>query len=136
MDVAPYTIHVWNSYYIIILLHTPIHDPSGTASSDCRPSQTPLAPPRIHGRFEGSPSWQSQMADRVWVIHMDRLDQRRTCSLLSGVFATDLLFTAQFREEFRRELDAINGSGIPTRRPNGMNRSLGGPYRTGRMVYI
>ena len=36
----------------------PRHDLSGTARTDCRPRQTPLAPPP--GRFEGSPDWQSQ----------------------------------------------------------------------------
>lgn len=42
--------------------------------------------------------------------------------IVPGVFATDHLFTEKFREDFLRELESINASGIPTRRPNGMNR--------------
>ena len=42
--------------------------------------------------------------------------------VVPGVFATDSLFTDRFRSEFLDELDSINASGIPTRRPNGMNR--------------
>ena len=42
--------------------------------------------------------------------------------VVPGVFATDSLFSDRFRSEFLDELDSINASGIPTRRPNGMNR--------------
>eukprot|EP00434_Breviolum_minutum_P027964 symbB.v1.2.024742.t2/scaffold2365.1/size83366/10 len=42
--------------------------------------------------------------------------------IVPGVFATDSLFTEHFLSEFLSEVDSINASGIPTRRPNGMNR--------------
>lgn len=39
-----------------------------------------------------------------------------------GVFATDRLFSKAFLEDLLEELQHIEGSGIPRRRPNGMNR--------------
>ena len=44
-------------------LQTPNHTQTlhGTASPDCRPRQTPLAPPH-EAELEGSPSWQSHGA--------------------------------------------------------------------------
>ncbi|CAE7632081.1 unnamed protein product, partial [Symbiodinium microadriaticum] len=42
--------------------------------------------------------------------------------ILPGVFASEDLFTAAFRKDFLEELERINSAGIPTRRPNGMNR--------------
>lgn len=42
--------------------------------------------------------------------------------LLPGVFKSDRLFTADFLEDLQLELQHIEDSGIPRRRPNGMNR--------------
>ncbi|CAJ1345832.1 unnamed protein product [Effrenium voratum] len=42
--------------------------------------------------------------------------------IIPGVFASDCLFTAEFRQDFLGELESIEAAGIPTRRPNGMNR--------------
>ncbi|CAE7358438.1 ICU11 [Symbiodinium natans] len=42
--------------------------------------------------------------------------------ILPGVFASEDLFTEAFRKDVLEELDRINSAGIPTRRPNGMNR--------------
>jgi len=39
-----------------------------------------------------------------------------------GVFASDRLFTPRFSQDMLLELAHIEGSGIPKRRPNGMNR--------------
>eukprot|EP00931_Biecheleriopsis_adriatica_P092832 TRINITY_DN66602_c0_g1_i1.p1 TRINITY_DN66602_c0_g1~~TRINITY_DN66602_c0_g1_i1.p1 ORF type:complete len:332 (+),score=78.41 TRINITY_DN66602_c0_g1_i1:70-1065(+) len=42
--------------------------------------------------------------------------------VVPGVFASDALFTETFLLELLEELEHIEGSGIPRRRPNGMNR--------------
>mmetsp|Transcript_11317 Transcript_11317/g.26042 ORF Transcript_11317/g.26042 Transcript_11317/m.26042 type:complete len:351 (-) Transcript_11317:189-1241(-) len=41
---------------------------------------------------------------------------------LPGVFASRKIFTPQFLQDMLQELDHVEESGIPTRRPNGMNR--------------
>jgi len=42
--------------------------------------------------------------------------------IIPGVFASNQLFTQAFQEALLDELEHIEGSGIPRRRPNGMNR--------------
>lgn len=42
--------------------------------------------------------------------------------VIPGVFASDRLFTKHFLGDLLGELEHIEGSGIPRRRPNGMNR--------------
>jgi len=42
--------------------------------------------------------------------------------VIPGVFASNQLFTKAFQEELLDELEHVEGSGIPRRRPNGMNR--------------
>ena len=60
--------------------------------------------------------------DQISNLETSHLDTRGLQEVVPGVFATDFLFTERFRSEFLDELDSINASGIPTRRPNGMNR--------------
>lgn len=42
--------------------------------------------------------------------------------LVPGVFATERLFTDEFQKDLLDEIEHIESSGIPQRRPNGMNR--------------
>lgn len=42
--------------------------------------------------------------------------------VVPGVFASDRLFTQDFLDDLLEELEHIESSGIPRRRPNGMNR--------------